>query len=161
MCSSDLMGKGRVVGVDIEIRKPNRAAIEAHELSDRITLIEGDSIAPEIVARAGANVRPGDSVLILLDSCHTRAHVLAELEAYHPLVSVGSYIVATDGIMQDLYDTPRGKPEWREDHPSNAALEFAATRSNFQLEQPGWPFNESTLSKNITHWPQAYLRRLR
>ncbi len=153
------MGRGRVIGVDIEIRPHNRAAVEAHPLSDLITLIEGDSVAPEVVDQVRAAIQPGGSVLVLLDSCHTRAHVAAELEAYHTLVTEGSYIVATDGIMQDLHDVPRGSDEWRTDHPSAAAEEFAARHPEFVLEQPPWPFNESELTENITHWPSAYLRK--
>ena len=101
----------------------------------------------------------GDTVLVILDSCHTKAHVAAELEAYHHLVTPGSYIVATDGSMQDLWDVPRGDSTWKDDHPSAAAREFAATHPEFQLEQPAWPFNESALTENITHWPDAFLRR--
>lgn len=150
------MGRGRVVGVDIEIRPHNRAAIEAHEMFPKITLIEGSSTAPEVVARAKSLVRPGETVLVLLDSNHTKAHVTAELEAYHDLVTPGSYIVATDGSMRDLHDVPRGNPEWTWDHP---AAEFAERHSEFVLEQPAWPFNESALTENITHWPGAWLRR--
>lgn len=150
---------GRVVGIDIEIRPHNRAAIEAHELFPAITLIEGSSIDPEIVAEAGRGISGSDTVLVILDSCHTKAHVAAELEAYHPLVTPGSYIVATDGSMKDLHDVPRGEPGWKEDHPEAAAREFAAAHPEFVIEQPAWPFNESELTENITHWPGAYLRR--
>ncbi len=153
------MGRGRVIGVDIEIRPHNRKAIEAHELSPLITLVEGDAVARETVGRVRSLLQPSEKVLVILDSCHTKAHVAAELEAYHGFVASGSYIVATDGCMKDLYDVPLGKPEWREDHPTAAAAEFAAKHPEFILEQPAWPFNESTLKKNITHWPGAYLRR--
>lgn len=153
------MGRGRVIGVDIEIRPHNRKAIEAHELFPFITLIEGSSIAPETVAQVSGLIKPGESVLVFLDSNHTRQHVLAELNAYHRMVTSGSYIVATDGSMQWLYDVPRGKPEWQHDHPSAAALEFASAHSEFTIEQPAWPFNESELTENITHWPGAWLKR--
>ena len=95
------MEKGRVIGIDIEIRPHNRAAIEAHPLSDRITLIEGSSTAPEIVTQVKSLVKPGETVLVILDSNHTYAHVADELEAYADLVTPGSYIVATDGIMYE------------------------------------------------------------
>jgi cephalosporin hydroxylase len=153
------MGRGRVIGVDIEIRPHNRKAIEAHELFPLITLVEGNAIASETVNRVSALLKSGDKVLVILDSCHTKAHVAAELEGYHKLVTPGSYIVATDGCMKDLHDVPLGKPEWRDDHPTAAAAEFAAKHPEFVLEQPAWPFNESTLKKNVTHWPGAYLRR--
>lgn len=153
------MGKGRVVGIDIEIRKHNRTAIEAHELSSYITLVEGSSTSPEIVAGVKGLVRPREVVLVILDSNHTKAHVAAELEAYAPLVTPGSYIVATDGSMMFLDDVPRGSREWKDDNPSAAAIEFAARHPEFMLEQPVWPFNESVLKVNITHWPNAWLRR--
>lgn len=153
------MEKGRVIGIDIEIRAHNRAAIEAHPLSDRITLVEGSSTAPEIVNQVSAMVKPGEVVLVILDSNHTRAHVLDELNAYAGLVSKGSYIVATDGIMFDLADVPRGQANWTTDNPTDAAAEFARQNPAFLIEQPSWPFNESTLTDNITHWPGAWLRR--
>jgi cephalosporin hydroxylase len=153
------LGRGRVIGVDIEIRPHNRQAIEAHFLAGFITLIEGDAVAPETIEKVKALIKPGESVLVLLDSNHTKAHVLAELGAYHDVVSPGSYIVATDGIMKDLADVPRGKPEWLWDNPAAAAVEFSETHPEFVIEQPAWPFHESSWNKNITHWPRAWLRR--
>jgi len=153
------MGKGRVIGIDIEIRPQNRAAIESHELSPLITLIEGNSISPEMVQHVHSLVGPRKTVLVLLDSNHTRQHVLAELEAYHDLVSKDSYIVATDGGMKNFSDLPRGRQEWVYDNPCNAASDFAARHSNFMIEQPARPFNESKLTENITYWPGAWLRR--
>ena len=153
------IGRGRVIGVDIEIRPHNRRALEAHELFHRITLVEGSSVDPDVVGRVKSLVKPGEVALVVLDSCHTKAHVRAELEAYHEIVSPGSYIVATDGSMKDLFDVPRGNPDWRWDHPTAAAAEFAAEHPEFELEQPAWPFSESALKRNITHWPGAWLRR--
>ncbi len=154
------MEKGRIIGIDLEIRPHNRKAIEAHELASYLTLLEGSSTAPEIGARTRALLKPGETILVILDSCHTKEHVRNELEAYHALVTPGSYLVATDGSMKDLHDVPRGEPEWIWDHPTAAAAEFAARHPEFVLEQPAWPFNESKLSQNITHWPGAFLRRL-
>ena len=154
------MGKGRrVVGVDIEIRPHNRKAIEAHELAPMIRLVEGDSVAPEIVRRAAEDIRPGDTVLVILDSNHSREHVAAELEAYHALVTAGSYIVATDGIMRDVHDVPRGAPGWITDNPAQAAEDFAARHPEFTVESPAWRFNESQLDRNITAWPSAWLKK--
>lgn len=153
------MGKGRVIGIDIEIRPHNRKAIEAHELSGCISLVEGSSTDPEIVIRVKGMVRPGETVLVILDSNHTRQHVGAELEAYHDIVTPGSYIVATDGIMFDLHDLPRGVPEWAWDHPMAAAAEFVRRHPEFVPEQPARAFSESELTENITHWPGAWLRR--
>lgn len=155
------MNKGRVIGVDIEIRQHNRKEIEAHELSPLITLIEGSSIEPKIVNQVKSLVLPGESALVLLDSAHDYDHVLAELEAYHQLVTPGSYIVATDGIMKDLYDVPRGKPQWASDNPFSATAEFVSRHPEFALEHPQWPFNESELRNNVTHWPGGWLLKKR
>lgn len=154
------MGKGRVIGIDIEIRAHNRAAIEAHPLSDRISLVEGSSTAPDIVSQVRAMVKPDEVVMVILDSNHSYEHVFNELNAYSGLVTTGSYIVATDGIMFDLGDVPRGHPDWSTDNPRCAAAEFARHNPAFTVEQPGWLFNESDLTDNITHWPGAWLRRI-
>lgn len=153
------MERGRVIGIDIEIRPRNRTAIESHELARLISLVEGSSTDPAVVARVQAMVGRDERVLVILDSNHSLRHVRDELDAYHPLVSPGSYIVATDGIMHDLWDVPRGHPEWKHDNPYAAALAFAREHPEFALEQPPWPFNESELRHNVTHWTGAWLRR--
>ena len=156
-----MMGiEGRVIGVDIEIRPHNRQAVEEHFLFPYITLIEGSSTAPEIVEQVKRLIKPDDKVLVILDSNHSRQHVSDELEAYCDLVTKDSYIVATGGIMQDVYDVPRGTADWDEDSPVNAAHDFLAEHSEFVLEAPEWLFNESELKENInTHYPDAWLRR--
>jgi cephalosporin hydroxylase len=154
-----VLGKGRVIGIDIEIRPHNRQAIEAHPLFPLITLVEGDSIAPETVMKVHSLVKPREVVIVFLDSCHTKQHVLAELEAYHYLVLPGSYIVAADGIMKDLHDVPRGKSEWTQDNPAAAVAEFVSKHPEFVVEQPSWLFNESGLTENVTYWSEAYLKR--
>lgn len=151
--------KGQVIGIDIEIRPHNRKAIEEHELFPFITLIEGDSTDSEIVKQVKSLIEPNKTTLVILDSCHTKKHVLKELEAYHNLITPGSYIVATDGIMKYLCDIPHGKPEWVGDNPVEAVNDFVKRHPEFVLEQPTWLFNESELTKNITHWPNAFLRR--
>ncbi len=155
-----LIGRGRVIAVDIEIRRHNRKRIEEHPMADLISLIEGSSTAPHIVDQVRSLIKPGETVMVVLDSDHSYQHVTAELEAYAPMVTQGSWVVATDGIMRDLEDTPRGKLGWGADNPSQAALDFAAKYPNFKIEEPAWPFNESSLSGNITHWPDAWLKRI-
>jgi len=155
------IGKGRVIGVDIEIRPHNREAIEAHELYSYITLIEGSSTDPNIVNQVKKLVKPGETVIVILDSNHTKEHVLSELNAYSELVSMGSYIVACDGIMKDLVGAPRSNPDWDTNNPYQAAKEFLKSHHEFELTQPEWPFNESNgLSENVvTYWPGAWLKR--
>jgi cephalosporin hydroxylase len=151
---------GRIIGVDIEIRAHNRKAIEEHPLSSYITMIEGSSVAMDIVDQVKAEISPSDTVLVFLDSNHTREHVLNELRAYAPLVTKGSYIVATDGIMRTVAEVPRAGENWNEDNPISAVHDFLSENSDFELVEPEWPFNESDLDRNInTHWPEAWLRR--
>ena len=154
------MGRGRIVGIDIEIRPHNRAAIEAHEMKPLITLIEGSSIAPEVVEAVKALVAPGETVLVFLDSNHSRDHVRGELEAYGPLVTPGSYIVATDGIMGHIPGAPRTQPDWAWNNPETAAREFAAAHPEFVIEEPAFPFNEGAVRGRVTYWPSGFLRRV-
>jgi cephalosporin hydroxylase len=154
------MGKGRVIGIDIEIRPHNRKAIETHELFTYITLIEGSSTAPDLVSYVKSQIKPDEVVMVILDSCHTKQHVLNELEAYHEIVSPNSYLVATDGVMKDLSDVPNGKPEWIWDNPVSAVMDFVQKSTDFILEEPAWIFNESELTAKITYWPSAFLKKI-
>ncbi len=155
------MGKGRVIGIDIEIRPHNREAIEAHPLFDAITLVKGSSIEPHIVKEVKALVQPDEKVLVMLDSNHTKAHVLAELDAYSDLVSVGSYIVAADGIMGDLVGAPRSEADWDWNNPKAAAEVFVKSNPNFIMEDPILPFNEGQITEGVTYWPSAWLRKIK
>jgi cephalosporin hydroxylase len=148
----ELIGKGKVVGVDVEIRPHNRAALDAHPLRHRIEMIEGSSIAPETIAAVRAAVAGAGVVLVLLDSKHTEAHVLGELENYGALVTPGSYIVAGDGSQAWVWDIPRGKPEWKDDHPLGAIHKFLASHPEFEVD-PHWT------RFGITSSPEGFLRR--
>ncbi len=148
----EALGQGRVVSVDVEIRPHNRAALEAHHLRHRITLLEGSSTDPAVVSQVSSQIHRGDSVLVVLDSNHTRAHVAAELELYAPLVTPGSYIVATDGVMSELAGVPGGKPEWKDDNPLRAAERFLAQHPEFELDQ-------QYTRTGMTYFPGGYLRR--
>jgi len=152
--------EGKVIGVDIEIRPHNKKAIAEHELSYYLHLIEGDSASTATLDKVKALVNPDDRVLVILDSNHSKDHVTKELEAYNSLVTPGSYIVATDGVMQWVHQSKRAKPDWVWDNPSTAAVDFVSKHKNFRIEQPEWPFNESQLRENITHWPSAWIKRL-
>ncbi|MFZ5865532.1 MAG: cephalosporin hydroxylase family protein [Thermodesulfobacteriota bacterium] len=152
--------RGRVIGVDIELRPHNREALECHELADLITLVEGDSVEPAVVRRVKSSLNKGETALVLLDSKHTKEHVMRELEAYHDLISPGSYLLVADGIMQDFSDVPRGRSQWLWDNPAAAVRDFLAGHPEFVLEIPPRIFNESQLTENVTYWPGAWLRRV-
>lgn len=154
------MGGGRVIGIDIEIRPPNRRAIEAHELAPMITLVEGSSTAPVVVQQVLGLLGPADRVFVMLDSNHSKAHVLAELLAYADLVTPGSFIVAADGIMGDLKGAPRSQPDWDWNNPRSAAAEFLRQRPDFVERRPAVPFNEGVVVEPVTYWPGGWLQRL-
>jgi cephalosporin hydroxylase len=155
------MGKGRVIGVDIEIRPHNRKAIEAHELFEYITLIEGSSTDENIVERVKSLIKPEEKVFVMLDSNHSKQHVLAELNAYSELVSIGSYIVAADGIMESLVGAPRSNDDWSWNNPKAAAEDFVKNHDNFTIEEPEFLFNEGLITERVTYWPKAFIRRVR
>lgn len=155
------IGKGRVIGVDVEIRPHNRAALESHELFPLITLVEGSSVDPATVEKVRGLLATGERAMIMLDSNHTRDHVLAELKAYAPLVGVGSYIVATDGIMQDLARAPRTRPDWVWNNPRSAVSAFLTENVDFVCEEPTFPFNEGSVDRRVTYWPEAFVKRIR
>ena len=156
----ELAGKGSVIGVDIEIRPHNRQAIAAHPLARRIHLIEGSSTSAETVRRVKDAIPNGSRVMVLLDSNHTREHVLAELEAYAPLVSSGCYLGVADGVMRDLDDVPGGRDDWSRNNPLRATAEFASAHAEFVRERPPRPFQEGTIDEPVTYWPDGWLRRI-
>lgn len=156
----EAMGRGRVIGVDVEIRPHNRRAIDEHPLRKRIELIEGSSIAPDIVDRVKSMVNPGETVLVVLDSNHTKAHVLEELRAYGPLVTAGSYIVAMDGVMEQVKGGPRTGDDWDWNNPKAAAHAFVAEDRRFAIEEPAFPFNEGVVATRVTYWPDAFVKRI-
>ncbi|MFK7931432.1 MAG: cephalosporin hydroxylase family protein [Myxococcota bacterium] len=153
------MGQGRVLGIDVEIRPPNRQAIEAHRLSQYIELIEGDSVSDETLAAVRAQIGPQERVLVILDSDHSRDHVRRELERYGELVGPGGYIVATDGVMKDLSTVPRGHKDWTWDNPEQAATEFLEDHPEFERVKPPRAFDEANGLTTPTHWPGAWLRK--
>lgn len=148
----ELIGRGKVVGVDIEIRPHNRAAIEAHPLKHRIELIEGSSIADDTVTAVREVAAGAGTIVAFLDSNHSEAHVLRELELYGPLVTPGSYLVAHDGAQAWVWDIPRGKPEWQNDHPLTAIHRFVARHPEFSID-PFWT------RYGITSSPDGWLKK--
>jgi cephalosporin hydroxylase len=148
--------KRLVLGIDIDIRAHNRAAVEAHPMASRIRMIQGSSIAPDVVAQV-RNVAAGyRRVLVCLDSNHTHEHVLAELRAYAPLTSVDSYCVVFDTVVEDMPtwmfpDRPWGPG----DNPKTAVWEYLKTHSEFEIDKG---IQHKLL---ITVAPDGYLRRVR
>lgn len=144
-----------VLGVDIDIRPHNRAAIEAHPMFKRIRMLEGSSIALDIVEQV-RKVAEGKRTLVVLDSNHTHAHVLAELEAYAPLVSVGSYCIVFDTIIEDMpADMFPDRPWGPGNNPKTAVWEFLKRNDQFEIDKS---IEHELL---ITVAPDGYLRRVK
>lgn len=115
----------RVLGIDIDIRAHNRRAIEAHPMAHRIDMIEGSSIAPEVIAQVHAAASKYQNIMVILDSNHTHDHVLAELVAYAPLTSPGSYCVVFDTVIEDLPDAMFPDRPWSKgNNPKTAVWEY-------------------------------------
>lgn len=161
-CLCKAMGHGRVIGIDVEIRPHNRAAIESHALFEHITLVEGSSVSPEVVAEVRSLVGPAERALVILDSNHARDHVLGELEAYAPFVGVGSYLVAADGgIMTAAAGAPLARDDWAWNNPLAAVEEFLKTHNEFVAEAPVPVFNEGSITQGVSYWSGGWLRRTR
>jgi len=146
----------RVLGVDIDIRAHNRAAIEAHPMFKRITMLQGSSIAPEIVEQVRAAARGKQRVLVMLDSNHTHDHVLAELEAYAPLATVGSYCIAFDTVVEDMpAEMSPDRPWGPGNNPKTAVMAYLKNHPEFVIDKR---IDHKLL---ISVAPDGYLKRIR
>jgi cephalosporin hydroxylase len=159
----ELLGKGKVLGVDVEIREENREAIENHPMFKRITLVEGSSTDSSTLTELSTHLDDAKVVLVCLDSKHTHAHVLAELNSYCPFVSVDSYLVIFDTtvetfdkqIVDKLANNYRFKPWGKGSNPSTAVKEFLLSHSEFEVENR-WHYKSM-----ITNCWEGVLRRTR
>jgi cephalosporin hydroxylase len=147
--------KRKVLGIDVDIRTHNRAAIEAHPLAHKISMIEGSSVDPEVIFRVREFAEPFESILVCLDSNHTHDHVLAELEAYASLVSVGSYCIVFDTVIEDMPSGFFPDRAWdKGNNPKTAVWKYLETHPEFEVD------------KNIEHKllitvaPDGYLKRM-
>jgi cephalosporin hydroxylase len=152
----ELIGNGRVLGIDIDIREHNRKEIENHPMYKRINMIEGSSISEEVASKVRNQAAGKEKILVCLDSNHTHDHVLAELNLYAPLVSVNSYIVVFDTIVEDL---PEGyfsqkRPWGISNNPKTAVQEFLAGNNGFEIDHS---IDNKLL---ISVAPGGYLKRI-
>ncbi len=153
----ELTGKGEVLGIDIDIRKHNRAEIEKHPMFKRITMLEGSSLSEDIVAQVSLIAQGKQNILVVLDSNHTFEHVFRELELYSPFVSLDSYIVVFDTIVEDLpANYFKEKRPWGiGNNPKTAVLEFLKNNSDFVIDE------EIDNKLLISVAPQGYLKRIK
>lgn len=146
--------KGEVLGIDIDIRAHNKEAIEAHPMSKKITMFQGSSIDEEMIKKVHEFAKRGKKILVCLDSNHTHEHVLAELKAYAPLVSVGSYCAVFDTIVEDLPNEVWSDRPWgKGDNPKTAVWEYLKTNDDFIIDEQ---IDNKIL---ISVAPSGYLKR--
>jgi len=145
----------RVLGIDIDIRAHNRAAIEAHPMASRIQLIQGSSIAPETIREVQKTAADHKCILVCLDSNHTHDHVLAELQAYAPLTSLGSYCVVFDTVIEDLPANLFPDRPWGPGNsPKTAVWEYLKTNPEFEIDKA---IQQKLM---ITVAPDGYLKKI-
>ena len=144
----------KVLGIDIDIRAHNRAAIEAHPMASRIKMIQGSSIAPDIIEKVNAFAKNYKRVMVCLDSNHTHAHVLAELQAYASLTSIDSYCIVFDTVIEDMPENAFPDRPWGPgNNPKTAVWEFLKTHPEFEIDRM---VQDKIM---ITAAPDGYLRR--
>ena len=152
----ELAGEGQVLGIDIDVRPHNRETIESHPLSRRIRLVEGSSLDEAVVAQARAAAEQVERVMVVLDSNHTHEHVLAELRAYAPLVTVGQFLVVADTFIEHIPpQAHRPRPWGPGDNPGTALRAWLDETDGFE---PDAFVNDKLL---LTATPGGYLRRVR
>ena len=152
----ELIGKGEVLGIDIDIREHNRHEIENHKMFKRITMLQGSSISPEIIAQVKEFAKGKEKILVILDSNHTHDHVLEEIKLYSHFVSVGSYLMVFDTIVEDLPDDLNFNRPWKVGHnPKTAVFEFIKDSTDFVID----PNIDNKLL--ITVSPSGFLKRVK
>jgi cephalosporin hydroxylase len=148
-----LIGKGKVVGIDIDIREHNKKEIKKHPLHNRIKMIEGSSTDEKIIKKVFQTVKSTDKVLVILDSNHTHEHVLKELDAYSKLVTKKSYLIVFDTVIEDLPEKLFRKKPWSKKHnPKTAVRLFLSKNNRFEIDQT------ITNKLLITAAPEGYLK---
>jgi len=149
----EIIGKGMVLGIDIDIRKHNKIAITQHPLYKRIKMIQGSSVDQSVVNKVYDLTKDKKTVMVFLDSNHTHEHVLKELELYSPLVTKGSYLVVFDTIIGNIPDSFFSKRQWNKtNNPKTALMEFLKKNKRFKTDR----FVENKLL--ITAAPCGYLK---
>jgi len=132
----ELIGKGEVIGIDIDIRKHNRKLIEKHPMMKRITMIEGSSIDKKIINQVCKIANGKKKVMVFLDSNHSHKHVLAEMKAYSSLVKKGSYMIVFDTMIEDVpKDYFQNRPWNKGNNPKTAVIEFLKKNNRFKIDK--------------------------
>ena len=150
----EVLNKGKVIGVDVEIRPHNKKVIEVHPLFKRIELIQRDSVSDETIRELRKVVPKNSRVIVCLDSDHTKAHVLRELELYQEFVAPGCYIVVFDTNTSKLAELGACDKKYIGNGPKEAVDEFLKERADFEIDKK---YNKLYVSTSI----DGYLRRIK
>lgn len=151
----ELIGKGEVLGIDIDIREHNKKEIESHPMFKRISMIQGSAISEEVLIKVKEFSKDKKTIMVCLDSNHTHEHVLRELELYSPFVSVGSYCVVFDTIVEDMPVKMYDRPWDVGNNPKTAVFEFLKKSSDFEIDKQ---LDNKLL---ISVAPDGYLKRVK
>lgn len=152
----ELIGKGEVLGIDIDIREHNKAEILNHRMSKRITMIQGSSIDESIVAQVAQKIAGKQTVLVILDSNHTHEHVLNEMKLYSKFVTKDSYMLVFDTVVEDLpNDIYNNRPWGVGDNPKTAVWEFLKENNDFVIDKA---FDNKLL---ISVAPDGFLKKVK
>ncbi len=151
----ELIGKGEVLGIDIDIREHNRREIEAHPMFKRIQMIQGSAINETLVAEVARRAEGKQTIMVCLDSNHTHDHVLRELELYAPFVTVGSYCVVFDTIVEDMPKGAYERPWDVGNNPKTAVWAYLKHNNNFEIDHQ---IDNKLL---ISVAPEGYLKRVK
>lgn len=151
----ELIGKGEILGIDIDIREHNKKEIEAHPMFKRISMIQGSSIDQNIIERVKEKAKDKKTIMVSLDSNHTHDHVLEELKLYSPFVTIGSYCIVYDTIIEDMPAKMYDRPWDVGNNPKTAVWEFLKTNSDFEIDKS---IDNKLL---ISVAPDGYLKRVK
>lgn len=150
----ELLGKGKVIGIDIDIREHNRKLLDKHPLIGRIEMIEGSSVDPKIIRYIKAQIKPKDVVMVILDSDHTKPHVLAELNTYKDIVTKSSYLIVFDTLMPYLVGLKGETPYFKNNSAMDALREFMGNNSQYQIDKSRNKFYVSSC-------PDGFLKKIK
>ncbi len=150
----ELLGHGKVIGIDVDIRAHNRKLLDKHPMIKRVTMIEGSSIDPQVISRVKKMIQPGQKVLVLLDSDHRRPHVLAEMNLYQDIATKGSYIVVFDTFMPYLARLKGASADFKKNSAMDAVKLFMKGNKSFLID--------TTYNKfYVTSCPQGFLKKIK
>lgn len=149
----ELIGNGKVVGIDIDVRSHNKIAIQKHSLNKRIIMIEGSSIESRTISKVKKFAKGKKKIMVILDSNHTHDHVLRELQLYSSFVKKGSYLIVLDTAIEDMpKNSFKNRPWGKRNNPKTAVREFLKTNKRFQVDKE---FDNKLI---ITTAPEGYLK---